>query len=73
MGCTGDISTPEVIIRGRTEEARPALEEFRRLRPNDTITSWRRNGPRQSPYPLFLATRERQFAAIRAIGRMPEE
>jgi class 3 adenylate cyclase/TolB-like protein len=58
---------------GRTEEARPALEEFRRLRPNDTIAGWRRVGPRQSPYPLYLATRERQFAAIRAIGGMPEE
>ena len=58
---------------GRTEEARPALEEFRRLRPNDTIAGWRRTGARQSRYPLWLATRERQFAAIGAVGGMPEE
>jgi adenylate cyclase len=58
---------------GRTEEARPALEEFRRLRPNDTIAGWRRAGPRRSPYPLYLAAWERQLAAIGAVGGMPEE
>jgi TolB-like protein/Flp pilus assembly protein TadD len=58
---------------GRTTEAHAVLEEYRRLRPNSTIAGWRRAALRQSPYPLYVATRERQLAATRAVGGMPEE
>jgi tetratricopeptide (TPR) repeat protein len=59
-------------LTGRTVQGRAALGEFRRLRPNDTIGGWRRGFEALSDHPLYRATRERQLAALRAIG-MPEE
>jgi tetratricopeptide (TPR) repeat protein len=58
---------------GRTEEARAALEEYRRLRSAATLAGWRRGWQAQPQYPLYLATRDRQLAAILAIGVMREE
>ncbi len=61
-----------LALVGRTEEARIALGEFRRLRPEMTVEHFRRRSREISGHPLWLATRDREAEALRAVG-MPEE
>ena len=58
-------------LLGRSEEARHALAEYRRLRPDATTEGLRRRWREWSEHPLFVATRDRQIEALRAIG-LPE-
>jgi adenylate cyclase len=61
-----------LALVGRTEEARAALTEYRRMRPGMTVERFRRRAREFSDHPLFLATCDREAEALRAIG-MPEE
>jgi TolB-like protein/DNA-binding winged helix-turn-helix (wHTH) protein/Flp pilus assembly protein TadD len=61
-----------LALVGRTEEARTALAEYHRLRPGTTVESFRRRAREVSRHPLWLATRDREAEALRAIG-MPED
>jgi TolB-like protein len=65
-------STATLALVGWTEEARTALAEYRRLRPGTTVESFRRRVREVSDHPLWLATRDREAEALRAVG-MPAE
>lgn len=58
-------------VTGRTDDARTTLDEFRRLRPDDTIAKRRLTYQRPSNHALYVATRERLNDALRPLG-MPD-
>jgi adenylate cyclase len=58
-------------LTGRTDDARTTLDEFRRIKPGDTIAKRRLGYQRSSNHSLFVATMERLNDALRPLG-MPE-
>lgn len=61
-----------LALVGRMEEAGNALDDYRKFRSDMTVEVFRLQSRKASGHPLYLATRDREAEALRAIG-MPEE